>query len=82
MQVIRHGGEEVDQTKGAEHVFAATLPRVEGGFGTQRPHTNQVFEGEKHHAPKLQLMEKVFVLRVNLRDRVQNHRCAIDQDDD
>ena len=84
MQVMGHGGKKVDQTKGAENVAFAALPgaaffrRV---TYSQGPNAQNVFRGEKHHAPEFQLMKELFVIGVNFRNRVQNHRRTVHQND-
>ena len=82
MQVVRHGGKEVDQTEGAEHVLAPPFPRATllwAKLGAQRPHPQAVFQGEKHHTPELELMEEIPVHRMDLGHRVQDHCRTIDQ---
>ena len=85
MQEKRHGGKEINQTKRAEDIPLAAFPGPAlcgRELGPERPHPHHIFQREKHHAPKFQLMEKIFVLGVYFGDGVQNHGRTIDQDHD
>ena len=73
---------EIDQTKETEYIFLAAFPGaalLSGVACAIRPGSEYVFGREEHHAPELELMEKIFVSFMNLMHRIQHNCGAIGQ---